>query len=198
MTEPPAQLFGRRPVARSPGPPRRASARPVSQATRRVHGLEERRLRLLEPGRLDVGGEGRRRRPGGGPARPAASRPYSWSLGHPRLPCPIRGPVSIVSRSFLASAGERTYASGADSRAAPVGRAAAACFRRRRAPTVALATLLRDQPLSTRRTSFALERGRLTGRSSAPAPGCSARPRSARRTPPADRARTATPPTASA
>ena len=35
---------------------------------------------------------------------------------------PIRGPVSIVSRSFLASAGERTYASGADSRAAPAGR----------------------------------------------------------------------------
>ena len=66
------------------------------------------------------------------------------------------------------------------------------------APTVALATLLRDQPLSTRKTSFALERGRLTGRPSAPAPGCSARPRSARRTPPADRARTATPPTASA
>ena len=88
--------------------------------------------------------------------------------------------------------------SGADSRAAPVGRAAAACFRRRRAPTVALATLLRDQPLSTREISFALGRGRLTSRPSAPAPGCSARPRSARRTPPADRARTATPPTASA
>ena len=52
---------------------------------------------------------------------------------------------------------------GADSRAAPVGRAAAACFRRRRAPIVALATLLRDEPLSTRKTSFALERGRLTG-----------------------------------
>ncbi len=74
----------------------------------------------------------------------------------------------------------------ADSRAAPVG------------PAAALATLLRDQPLSTRKTSFALERGRLTGRPSAPAPGCSARPRSARRTPPAGRARTATPPTASA
>ena len=65
-------------------------------------------------------------------------------------------------------------------------------------PPLALATLLRDQPLSTRKTSLALERGRLTGRPSAPAPGCSARPRSARRTPPADRARTATPPTASA
>ena len=96
------------------------------------------------------------------------------------------------------SGGELLRDRGADSRAAPVGPAAAACFRRRRAPTVALATLLRDQPLSTRKTSFALERGRLTGRPSAPAPGCSARPRSARRTPPAGRARTATPPTASA
>ena len=37
-----------------------------------------------------------------------------------------------------------------------------------------------------------------TVRPFAPGPGCSARPRSAHRTPPADRARTATPPTASA
>ena len=38
----------------------------------------------------------------------------------------------------------------------------------------------------------------LTARPSAPGPGCSARPRSTRRTPPAGRAQTATPPTASA
>ena len=38
--------------------------------------------------------------------------PFPWSLNHPRLLCPSRSPasapVSIVSRSFLASAGEST------------------------------------------------------------------------------------------
>ena len=58
-------------------------------------------------------------------------------------------------------------------------------------------------PLAQRQRSprcCAISRSRpaFTGRPSAPAPGCSARPRSARRTPPAGRARTATPPTASA
>ena len=43
-------------------------------------------LRLLEPGRLDVLVEGRRRPVVAGTScrRP----PFSWSLSHPRLPCP--------------------------------------------------------------------------------------------------------------
>ena len=134
-----------------------------------------------------------RGRPGatGGPT-PRRSRKCSRSFPSPW------GQGIFPRRQRASPPHRRNRRPGADSRAAPVGPAAAACFRRRRAPTVALATLLRDQPLSTRKTSFALERGRLTGRPSAPAPGCSSRPRSARRTPPADRARTATPPTASA
>ena len=116
------------------------------------------------------------------PVSPITGVPSTWGPGdfHRR---PRRAPPSRRRNRRAATARP-----GADSRAAPVGRAAAACFRRRRAPAVALATLLRDQPLSTREISFALGRGRLTGRPSAPAPGCSARPRSARRTPPADRA----------
>ena len=39
---------------------RRSSARPVSRLPAGGHGLEERRLRLLEPACLDVGVEGRR------------------------------------------------------------------------------------------------------------------------------------------
>ena len=62
--------------------------RPARQpAPRRVHGLEERRLRVLEPGRLDVGVEDRSR-PGGGPGSRAAAHPFSWSLSQFRLPCP--------------------------------------------------------------------------------------------------------------
>ena len=144
-----------------------------------------------------IPGRGSARKPPIRPQPPAAAR-RAFGGQTARLPWAggPRPPAGAATRNRNRRAA--TARSGADSRTAPVGRAAAACSRRRRAPTVALATLLRDQPLSTRKTSFALERGRLTGRPSAPAPGCSARPRSARRTPPADRARTATPPTASA
>ena len=65
---------------------RRSSARPVKPPPRRVHGLEERRLRLLEPARFDVGVEGR--------GRPVVGRdvvPPPALLVEPqpaRLPCP--------------------------------------------------------------------------------------------------------------
>ena len=64
---------------------RRSGAR--QPPLRRVDGLEEHHLRRLEPARIDVGVKGRRR-PVGGPRRRAASRPFSWSLNQPRLPCP--------------------------------------------------------------------------------------------------------------
>ena len=62
--------------------------RPARQPSgRRIHGLEERHLRLLESGRLDVRVEGRGRPVVGRDVVPA-SHPFSWSLGQPRLPCP--------------------------------------------------------------------------------------------------------------
>ena len=112
--------------------------RPARQpAPRRVHALEERRLRLLEPGRRDVGVEGRGRpvvgryvvplpallvepQPAPAPLPEVVLPPHPQHRAHPReavehhrqerpVPEPGQGaPVSIDSRSFLASAAERT------------------------------------------------------------------------------------------
>ena len=57
----------------------------VGLALRGVHALEERHLRLLEPGRLDVGVEGRRG-PGDGSERRTASRFFRGASKDPRLP----------------------------------------------------------------------------------------------------------------
>ena len=82
---------GRQPRRRGPPLDHRQHEPPIERAARhpprrRVDGLEERRLRLLESRRLDVGVEGRRRPVVG---RHVVALPaFSWSLNQPRLPCP--------------------------------------------------------------------------------------------------------------
>ena len=77
----------------------------------------------------------------------AAGPALSRRGGRRRPPTAGNAPASAPRAGLRpASDGIRAFP-GADSRAAPVGRAATGCFRRRRAPTVALATLLRDRPL---------------------------------------------------